>query len=132
MRNLRAAFCRTLQGRQAESIITSAKRIVKFREADEKSEGSFSQKATGDLGEKNIITAGEQNVKSEEVDEKPKDNSLQERSMDPEIIITDVKRNVKFVVRDENSVRPIGEKREFWVPEYHHRRERNCKIGPIA
>ena len=74
-----------------ESIITSAKRIVKFREADESSAGSFSQKATGDLGEKNIITAGEQNVKFEEVDEKTKDNSLQERSMDLEIIITDVK-----------------------------------------
>ena len=34
----------------AEIIITSAKRIVKFREADESSAGSFSQKATGDLG----------------------------------------------------------------------------------
>ena len=91
MRNRRAASRRTLQGPQAESIITSAKRIVKFREADEKSEGGFSQKATRDLGEKNIITAGEQNVKFEEVDEKTKDNSLQERSMDLEIIITDVK-----------------------------------------
>ena len=91
MRDLRAAFGRTLQGPQAESIITSAKRIVKFREADEKSEGGFSQKATGDLGEKNIITAGEQNVKSEEANEKAQDNSLQERSADLEIIITDVK-----------------------------------------
>ena len=109
MRNRRTSSRRTLQGPQAESIITSAKRIVKFREADEKSEGGFSQKDAGALGEKNIITAGEQNVKSEgadeksagdlgeqnvkfeEVDEKTKDNSLQERSMDLEIIITDVK-----------------------------------------
>ena len=74
-----------------ESIITSAKRNVKFREGDERSAGSFSQKDAGDLGEKNIITAGEQNVKSEEVDEKAQDNSLQERSADLEIIITDVK-----------------------------------------
>ena len=74
-----------------ESIITSAKRNVKFRKGDERSAGNFSQKAAGDLGEKNIITAGEQNVKFEEVDEKTKDNSLQERSADLEIIITDVK-----------------------------------------
>ena len=86
----------------------------------------------GDLGEKNIIAAGEQNVKFEEVDEKTKDNSLQERSMDLEIIITDVKRNVKFVVRDENSVTPTAERREFWVPEYHHCCEKNCKIGPTV
>ena len=75
----------------AEIIITSAKRIVKSEEADEKSAGGFSQKSAGDLGEQNIIAAGEQNVKFEEVDEKTKDNSLQERSMDLEIIITDVK-----------------------------------------
>ena len=61
-----------------ESIITSAKRNVKFREGDERSAGSFSQKDAGDLGEKNIITAGEQNVKSEEVDEKPEGGLLAE------------------------------------------------------
>ena len=64
---------------------------VKSEGEDEKSEGGFSQKSAGDLGEQNIIAAGEQNVKFEEVDEKTKDNSLQERSADLEIIITDVK-----------------------------------------
>ena len=33
-----------------ESIITSAKRIVKFEGADEKPEGGFSQNSTGALG----------------------------------------------------------------------------------
>ncbi len=45
-----------------ESIITSVKRIVKSKEADENSEGGFSQKATGDLGEKSIITVAKRIV----------------------------------------------------------------------
>ena len=53
----------------AEIIITSAKRIVKFREADESSAGSFSQKATGTLGMESIITSAKRNVKFREGDE---------------------------------------------------------------
>ena len=52
-----------------ESIITSAKRIVKFREADESSEGSFSQKATETLGMESIITSAKRIVKFREADE---------------------------------------------------------------
>ena len=80
-----------------ESIITSAKRNVKFRKGDERSEGGFSQKAAGDLGAEIIITAGEQNVKFEEVDEKPGGGFSQNSTgaLGAEIIISSAKRIVK-------------------------------------
>ena len=52
-----------------ESIITSAKRIVKSEGVDEKSEGGFLQKATGTLGMESIITSAKRIVKFREGDE---------------------------------------------------------------
>ena len=50
MRDLRAASRRKLRETWAESIITSAKRNVKFEGVDEKPEDVFSQNSTGALG----------------------------------------------------------------------------------
>ena len=87
-----------------ESIITSAKRNVKFREGDERSEGGFSQKAAGDLGAEIIITAGEQNVKFEKADERSAGSFSQKatETLGMESIITSAKRIVKFEGRMRN------------------------------
>ena len=68
-RKMRATPHRKEAWTWAESIITSAKRIVKSEEADENSGGGFSQKATGTLGMESIITSAKRIVKFREADE---------------------------------------------------------------
>ena len=64
-----------------KSIITSVKRNVKLEGADEKTEGGLLEC---------IITATRRIVKSREFGEKAKEDSLQKRSVNLGIIITDV------------------------------------------
>ncbi len=73
-----------------KSIITSVKRNVKLEGADEKTEGGLLIAKKRDLDIECIITATRRIVKSREFGEKAKEDSLQKRSVNLGIIITDV------------------------------------------